>query len=178
MPTEQLVMEWAIDDTPKRAPPDFSQCFQFDPEQRTAEAAAARRAVSPYRLGSSYVADLNGYRVTQDMLRHPIGPKFRELLKEGDVVRTNYGTGPYIVDHIGKYPAYGVDCYSLGLEDLNGKHGYGINELVAIDGRLLHLFLANEDEVEVMKDYKLPEKPQLTMQLDFEEEEEEEFDDE
>lgn len=47
----------------------------FDPEDRTAEAAAKRREVSPLPLHSSYVADLNGYRVTQDMLRHPAGPK-------------------------------------------------------------------------------------------------------
>lgn len=174
MPTEQLVMGWAI--APKRPPPDFSQCLQFAPEERTAEAAAARRQVSPYRLGSSYVADLNGYRVTQDMLRHPSGPRFRELLKEGDVVRTSYGTGPYIVDHIGKYPTYGVECYSLGLKDMLGKRGYGINELVAVDGRLLALFLANEDEVEVLKDYKVPVSMETKMQFDFGEEEED-FDD-
>jgi len=47
---------------------------------------------------------------------------------------------------------------------------------VAVDGRLLALFLANEDEVEVLKDYKVPVSMETKMQFDFGEEEED-FDD-
>lgn len=121
--------------------PDFSDCLQFDPEQRTAEAAAARKRVSKDKICSSFVADLNGYRVTQDMLRHPQGTPFFELVKAGDTVRTSYGTGPYIIKAIIPCLDYSVQTYSIVC-----KGGYHLNELVAVNGRILHLFLANEDE--------------------------------
>ena len=171
----------------KREPPDFRECFQFDPEQRTAEAAAARKKISPRKLRSSYVADLNGYRVTQDMLRHPSGPPFTKLVQIGQVVRTNYSSfnpsgadirvpfaeeKPYIVEGIHKFEDYGVECYSLTLSDTDGRRGYSINELVAVDGKMLHLFLANEDAVFVDNDYQLPQ-PKLLFDGDFREERDE-----
>ena len=143
----------------KHEPPDFSGCSQFAPHQQTAEAAAARKAVSPRPLHSPYVADLNGYRVTQDILRHPSGIPLPELVKPGTVVKTSYGTGPYIVKSVSRWEIYGVETHSLvckSSEDSNGD-SY-LNNLVAVDGRILQLFLANEDEVFVLDDYPLRQK--------------------
>jgi hypothetical protein len=128
-------------------PPDFSECLQFDPEERTAEAAAARKKISPLPLTSSFIADLNGYRVTQDILRHPSGPTVPELVKVGNLVETNYGTGPYVVKRISKHLDYGVETYTLACSSPTHSGESYLNELVAVDGRILDLFLASKDEV-------------------------------
>lgn len=130
-----------------RPRPDFRDCMLFDEEERTAEAAAARRKESPHPLHSSYIADLNGYRVTQEMLRHPSGAPLPELVETGTLVKTSYGSGPYVVKKIAPFVDYGVQTYSLRCRSpvLSGE--FFLNELVAVDGRILALFLANEDEV-------------------------------
>lgn len=151
-----------IEDEP-REPPDFSEIFLFSPEQRTAKAAAKRKKVAPHPLHSCYVADLNGYRVTQDMLRHPSGPRFCDLIGVGTVVRTSYGTGPYIVKDIREFVDYGVETYSLVCSDVDKSGRYFLNELVAVDGRMLALFVANDDEVFVDEDFFL-EQPTLSFE--------------
>jgi len=102
---------------------------------------------APLPPRNSYLADLNSYPVTQDMLRKPHGPSVGDLIQPGSVVRTSYGTGPYIVVDIGHYSYYGVEAHSLVCKDMDGRGRYYLNELVAVDGRILKLFLANEDEV-------------------------------
>lgn len=153
----QLGLDWESAGLKRPPPPDFSGCFQFDPEERTAKAAAKRKAISPRPLHSSYVADLNGYRVTQNMLRHPAGPPLPKLVKRGTIVKTSYDTGPYVVTAVCPHTDYGVETYSLVCCGADGPRGqYHLNELVAVDGRVLHLFLANEDEVFIIDDYPTP----------------------
>ena len=104
------------------------------------------------------------YRVT------PKGQKtVPQIVKVGDIVRTSYGTGPYRVEKItGPYKQHydaakgqqvkAPESYSFVLSDVDAKrtkegklpknYSYSyINELVAVDDRLLALFMANEDEV-------------------------------
>ncbi len=114
--------------------------------------------------------DMNDYRST------PKGQKIvPEILVPGTIVRTSYGereyrvlrvTGPYTESSFEEtwiYPPH----YSISLCDVEDwkkhkskiwKHPSrlaGINEVVAIDGRLLKLFKSNEDEVIIISQ---PEK--------------------
>jgi len=77
-----------------------------------------------------------------------------EILKVGDIVKTSYGTGPYKVQVITEINTYGYPpCYSLSLSNINcNKIDSWINEIVAVDGRLLKLFKGNEDEIFIIKD--------------------------
>lgn len=91
-----------------------------------------------------YKGSTSLYRIT------PKGEKtVPELVCQGDVVTTNYNTGPYRITKITlieckKYPP----CYSLRMARAEGgKDSYYINELVAINGRLIKLFKTNSDEV-------------------------------
>lgn len=105
------------------------------------------------------MADLNGDRVTQDMLRHPSGPHWSELVKVGSIIKTNYNSGPYIVEHISEREVYGVLTigFTLSYPDAKRKKDgtmWGdpdgwISEIVAVDGELLKLFLKNKDTVTV-----------------------------
>ena len=145
----------------------------FDPEDRTAEAAAKRREVSPLPLHSSYVADLNGYRVTQDMLRQPSDPPWDKIIHVGSVVRTSYGTGPYLVEAISEHEDYGVKNISLvcSLPDakrrkdgkMSGEPDGWLNEIVAVDGRLLKLFKGSTDEIIVLSDFHPKQNVQVTL---------------
>ena len=145
----------------------------FDPEDRTAEAAAKRREVSPLPVHSSYVANLNGYRVTQDMLRHPQGAHWSDLVHVGSVVRTSYSTGPYVVEAISEHEDYGVKNISLvcSLPDagrrkdgkMSGEPDGWLNEIVAVDGRLLKLFKASTDEIIVLSDFHPKQNVQVTL---------------
>lgn len=76
-----------------------------------------------------------------------------EILKVGDLVKTSYGSGPYKVQAITLINTYGYPpCYSLSMSDPGRKEiHYWINEIVAVGGRLLMLFKANNDEVFIMK---------------------------
>lgn len=82
----------------------------------------------------------------------PIGePVVPELVQPGDVVRTNYGTGPFRVIEVAG--PYGHGCYSLILtkpESRSNKPENMINELVAVGQRLLRLHASNDDEVFVI----------------------------
>ena len=90
-----------------------------------------------------------------------------ELISIDDLIKTNYGTGPYRVEEISKHTYYGIcEAYSLVLSEpnaqrnKNGKlpkdYSYSfINEIVAQDGRLLMLFEANKDEVIVVGKAKI-----------------------
>ena len=89
--------------------------------------------------------------------RTPDGqPLADQLVKPGDWVETNYRTGPYRVvettwhsyDHPESgesYPSLSLHCCSRRAK--GNKPDSWINECVAVDGRLLHLFPNNDDEV-------------------------------
>jgi hypothetical protein len=131
------------------------------PEVACAEVEAPAVSVAPpanslYQLESLGCVAPSGYRQT------PVGqPEVDALVKPGDVVRTSYGSGPYQVKEVKRF-----DCSASDLHDLEGMHWYTltmksmdgrgaacwINELVAVDGRLLKLFANNEDEVFVDSD--------------------------
>ena len=153
----------------------LAHSMQFDPEDCTAEAASSRKygAHPGEKIGSSYVADLNGYRVTQDMLRHPQGAHWSELVHIGTVVRTSYNTGPYVVEQINEHIIYGLKTISLvcSLPDakrrkdgqMMGEPDGWLNEIVAMDGRLLKLFKANEDEVFVEREFQFKQNIQTSL---------------
>lgn len=108
---------------------------------------------------SGYQADagmsnLARYRQT------PLGqPEVDGLVLPGDTVWTSYGSGPYIVKEVAAQECRGMRCFTLVLLDL-GEDGQRkrkreadgwINEVVAVDGRLLKLFAVNDDEIFVAK---------------------------
>lgn len=106
-------------------------------------ASEARSAPS-----NAWQVEWGGQALPEELRSTPAGqPSVRELVAIGSVVRTNYGTGPYRVTCITEYALYGRAAFSLACEDLKGRGDYHLNELVAVDGRLLKLFLANTDEV-------------------------------
>lgn len=79
-------------------------------------------------------------------------PEVDELLAVGDLVWTSYGTGPYLVKRVIRHEWRGLRQYSLVLNDADGRKGDSfINEVVAVDGRLLKMFANNQDEVFVAK---------------------------
>ena len=91
-----------------------------------------------------YKGSVNQYRVT------PKGePTVADLLHPGDIVTTNYNTGPYRIVKITLVEVPGCPpCYSLRMSLPGGKDArYFINDLVAVNRRLLKLFVANKDEV-------------------------------
>jgi hypothetical protein len=74
-----------------------------------------------------------------------------QLAGPGSIVRTNYGTGPYrVIAVTGPHLEMGCETWSLTCEELDRPGQAYLNELVAVDGRLLHLFGNNDDEVIVM----------------------------
>ncbi len=82
------------------------------------------------------------------------------LVHAGDVVRANYGAGGMVYS-VSKYHLYGLTVYGILYVDLDvertktGKVKASdlnwLNELVAQDGKIKHLFEVNEDEVEVVR---------------------------
>jgi hypothetical protein len=100
-----------------------------------------------------YQAEM-GFPVECGFRRTPSGqPTVKDLVKPGDIVATSYETGPYRVDavygpHRDGYPSH----FSLGLSLIKNDGGlqrghFSINELVAVNGRILKLFENNDDEV-------------------------------
>ncbi len=100
-----------------------------------------------------------GYRV-------PTGLPIHDVVGPGAIVRTSYGSGPYLVARVAGPWAYQppeggrFDHWTLCLVDLReGKRRKGhdpvadstVNEIVAVDGRLLKLFEVNLDEVLILE---------------------------
>ncbi|GAI67152.1 unnamed protein product [marine sediment metagenome] len=95
-------------------------------------------------------------------LTPPNQKTIEDLMDIGDIVQTNYETGPYRVEKISKYKVYGLPVYSLVLSRPNDKRNadgklpkdygyYYLNELVAQDNKILCLFKNNKDEVSIVK---------------------------
>ncbi len=110
---------------------------------------------------STYLAMLEDWPVDQISYRQtpPGQPTVPELVSPGDYVVTSYGTGGRVIEvsgphtddgHGNNYPPH----YTIVYEDPDkpsGRYRRGwLGELVAVNGRLLHLFEANPDEVWVV----------------------------
>lgn len=107
----------------------------------------AWEAHSIYQLERGYEAP-SGYRQT------PNGQaEVDALVRSGDVVWTNYDSGPFLVKEVKRFDCQaeglqGLRSYTLVMKSLDGRGANcWINELVAVDGRLLKLFANNADEV-------------------------------
>lgn len=79
-------------------------------------------------------------------------PTVQELCPPGSIVRTNYNTGPYVVRRLAAHTWRGCVSWSLHCSKVNSeKIGYWLNDYVAVDGRLVHLFSNNDDRVIVTR---------------------------
>ena len=99
------------------------------------------------------------HSIAQHSLGFPMGPEsFRQtpenqptvedLLAPCDTVKTSYGTDPFLVRRITRCEWNGLVHWSIALSEPGEiKVSAGINDLVAVDGRLLKLFGNNDDEV-------------------------------
>lgn len=117
------------------------------------------QTMADWPASSGYQADIG----LKDLMRYrqtPIGqPEVDGLVLPGDTVWTSYGSGPYIVKEVAAQECYGMRCFTLVLLDLGDagqrkrkREADGwINEVVAVDGRLLKLFAVNNDEIFVAK---------------------------
>ncbi|HBO3659205.1 TPA: hypothetical protein L4T04_005235 [Pseudomonas aeruginosa] len=96
--------------------------------------------------------DIGGFHGPYAYRQTPHGqPEVDELVKPGDQVWTSYDSGPYKVLEVKRYTVEGMRVYSLVMTALNQrKPSAWVNELVAVDGRLLKLFANNMDEVFVV----------------------------
>lgn len=86
-------------------------------------------------------------------------PRVEDLIQKGTVVKSNYSDKEYIVSSLSKYEHSPIErpedhvfeVYSLSLIDRDTKKGgSGINELVAVGGRILKLYMSNDDEVFIL----------------------------
>lgn len=110
---------------------------------------------------NTYQRELGYGARAQYRYRLPRGPAIGELIRPGSIVSTNY-SGPSavleIVRDVYKPPEGGAfENWTLVLARLNAtkRRAEGwINEVVAVDGRLLHLFENNDDEVFVHREFQ------------------------
>lgn len=111
--------------------------------------AAQQMGVYPNYVGnSSYTVDTIGHHAPLIYRQTPAGqPEVDALVAPGDQVWTSYGSGPYEVKCVTAREWRGMRCFSLALIDLADKREAWINEVVAVDGRLLRLFANVADEV-------------------------------
>lgn len=109
-------------------------------------------------------------RVDQRIAELPDGTRLRitpegqktvdQLVSDGDIIRTSYGTGGKVVD-VGRFSVYELPWYSItyvepdAVRNLQGNYPKTafcwINECVAQDGRIRMLFESNVDEVVIVK---------------------------
>lgn len=112
-----------------------------------------------------------------DGTRLRISGDLKSAVHVGDLVRTSYHTGPHRVIEVSEYAVYGLRAFSLVIVDTDAKRskkgeyrdsakGY-LNELVLFDGRILHLFIANEDEVFIVPDEEVTMTPKNTPESEF-----------
>ena len=109
---------------------------------------------------SAYQAQLGFHDVGRYRRTPPNAPTVADLVHGGDTVRTSYGTGGVVIavdEHsftarTGKtFPHFTIVYVA---PDRYGRHRdqdrHWISECVAVDGRILMLFEANDDEVFVV----------------------------
>lgn len=111
---------------------------------------------------NAFLVDSIGLRSPLMFRQTPIGqPEVDALVFPGDTVWTSYGSGPYVVKQVAAHECRGMRCFTLVLLDLGADEGRRrknkrepdgwINDVVAVDGRLLKLFANNQDEVFVAR---------------------------
>jgi len=110
---------------------------------------------------NAYLASLSNNYVSDPLYRRtPDGePSVCDLIKIGTIVKSNYSDQEYIVAALNKCEyqpqerpkEHIFEEWSLSLIDRKTKKGgFFINELVAVGGRILKLFMANDDEVYIL----------------------------
>jgi N6-adenosine-specific RNA methylase IME4 len=137
---------------------------EIGPEGSAAAASEAVSASEEITATSGFQAEV-GFDDPDEYRSTPDGQRtVPDLVKAGMLVRTSYDTGPYLVVEVNgpfnggieseevEYPDHWSLCCADPDETPNKKTGliipkYWLNEIVAVDGRLLKLFVANDDEV-------------------------------
>lgn len=115
-------------------------------------------------MTSSYLAEINHCTPAPDELRaeDPGKPTAGDLIRIGSIVRTSYGTGPYLVDRVtshdyySDFRAWSITGFTMdrdGTFRRNEANRFWINELVAdwSEGKAVirKLFLANDDVLSI-----------------------------
>ena len=114
---------------------------------------------------SSYLVQLNGVRLNEEDIRWPSGSDFCHQIVVGDLVETSYDTGGEVT-HINRHSSLELgglsmpEHFSLVYKDKRGGTCF-LNDLVAVDGRILSLFADNTDEVRVVGKCAAPPLPLL-----------------
>lgn len=110
---------------------------------------------------NAYMRELGYGRKHRHRYRRASRP-ISDLVRVGSIVRTNYGTGPYVVIEIaafddrppegGWYPCYWLTVQPIrdGVWDRRSSATGWLTEVVPYGRRLLHLFENNTDEVFVI----------------------------
>lgn len=82
----------------------------------------------------------------------PNGPTVKDLCPPGTIVATNYETGPYVVRTVSDRMWKGRRCWGFTCAQLGAKKADSyLNDYVAIDGRIRHLFGSNSNEVLILE---------------------------
>lgn len=85
----------------------------------------------------------------------PNGPTVQDLCPLGTIVATNYSTGPYVVRTVSSHKWKGKRSWCLTCSQLGSKKADSyLNDYVAVDGRIRHLFGNNTDEVLILESPK------------------------
>lgn len=86
-------------------------------------------------------------------------PTVEDLIQKGSVVKSNYSSTEYIVEGVRKYEVKPIErpedhvfeAYSLSLINRETKKGgFSMNELVSVGGRILGLFMSDQNEVFIL----------------------------
>ena len=93
---------------------------------------------------------------TAGAFRTPSGPIVPELIKPGDVIKTSYETGPYVVRRVEARPRHwddgAIQAYDLVLThclspESADQYYPRVNCLIGVDGRVVRAPLHSDDEV-------------------------------
>lgn len=102
-----------------------------------------------------YQADIAQMELDPEMhyrTEAPNGPTVQDICPPGTIVATNYSTGPYVVRTVSDHMWKGKRSWSLTCAQLGEKKADSyLNDYVAIDGRIRHLFGNNSDEVLILE---------------------------
>jgi len=117
---------------------------------------------TPMTVCNTFIADLNkaSFGAADPLYRKtPDGQlKVDKLISPGTIIKSSYSTQEYIVAKVVRdeykpieRPDQIFESFWLSLIAKDSrKGGYSISELVAVDGRILKLFVANEDEIFIL----------------------------
>lgn len=115
------------------------------------------------RIWSTYLHQLNRLPpLTEADVRveDPCRPVLGDLIRPGALVKTNYGTGPYLVDAVKRCEYQGFTCWSLAMRAApegtapdGPSHAWIGDLIVEFDGeepRFRKIYRDNDDEVFVI----------------------------